>query len=69
MALSRFVSETKSKLAEYHIGQLVTVTMTTVTEHGVICHTETGVRGFATDDHMSGASMYSSLTRLFLEKK
>lgn len=47
-------AEVKQKLANYKIGQVVSVEVRAKNDHGVICQTEDGVQCFATKDNMEG---------------
>ena len=42
------------QLAELNVGQIVKVKITSVTDDGVLCSLERGVRGLVTTDHMPG---------------
>lgn len=49
-----FAVGAKQKLAAYKVGLVTPVTVSEMTEHGALCQLPNGVKGFCTQEHMSG---------------
>ena len=50
------LEDDRCKLAEWNVGELVSVTVTQVTDHGALCQLkDSDVKGFVTQTHMRDA--------------